>query len=71
VCLPRSDAATVWVRDGEVLTSDGRVAGTKGQVGGCCLVDGKALDEAVEVACRLPGARTGPSRSRPSWGLEG
>jgi hypothetical protein len=47
------------VRDGKVLISDGPFAETKEQIGGYCLIDCKDLDEAIEVASQIPGARTG------------
>ena len=50
--------AAVLVLDGKVLISDGRFAEAKEQIGGYCLIDGKDLDEAIEVASQLPGART-------------
>jgi hypothetical protein len=50
--------AAVLVRDGKVLNSDGPFAETKEQIGGYCLIDCKDLDEAIEVASQLPGART-------------
>ena len=64
---PTSDATTVRVRDGETLTTDGPFAETKEQVGGYFLVDCKDLDEAIEVAAQLPGARTGCVEVRPIW----
>jgi hypothetical protein len=64
---PTSDATTVRVRDGEVLTSDGPFAETKEQIGGYFLVDCKDLDEAIEVAAKIPGARTGTIEVRPIW----
>jgi hypothetical protein len=57
----------VRVRDGETLTSDGPFAETKEQVGGYYLVDCKDLDEAIEVASKLPGARDGSIEVRPIW----
>ena len=62
---PTSDATTVRVHDAKVLLADGRCAETKEQIGGHCLIDGKDLDEAIEVACQLPGARTGTIQVRP------
>jgi hypothetical protein len=50
--------AAVLVLDGKVLISDGPFAETKEQIGGYCLIDCKDLDEAIEVASQLPGART-------------
>ena len=64
---PTSDATTVRVRDGEVVTSDGPFAETKEQIGGYYLVDCKDLDEAIEVAAKIPGARTGSIEVRPIW----
>jgi hypothetical protein len=64
---PTSDATTVRVRDGEVLTADGPFAETKEQIGGYYLVDCKDLDEAIEVASKIPGARHGTIEVRPTW----
>jgi hypothetical protein len=64
---PTTDATTVRVRDGEVLTADGPFAETKEQMGGFYLVDCKDLDEAIEVAAKIPGARIGTIEVRPIW----
>ena len=64
---PVADATTVTVRDGKVLTSDGPFAETKEQIGGYFLVDCRDLDEAVEVAAKIPGARHGSIEVRPTW----
>jgi hypothetical protein len=64
---PTTDATTVRVRDGEVLTADGPFAETKEQVGGFYLVDCKDLDEAIDVASKIPGARIGTIEVRPIW----
>jgi hypothetical protein len=66
---PTTDATTVRVRDGEVLTSDGPFAETKEQIGGFYLVDCKDLDEAIGVASKIPGARNGSVEVRPIWEL--
>ena len=55
------------VRDGKVLTADGPFAETKEQVGGFYLVDCQNLDEAIEVAAKIPGARDGSIEVRPIW----
>jgi hypothetical protein len=62
-----SDATTVRVRNGEVLSTDGPFAETKEQLGGYFLVDCKDLDEAIEVAAKIPGARHGSIEVRPIW----
>jgi len=66
---PTTDATTVQVRDGEVLTSDGPFAETKEQIGGYYVVDCKNLDEAIEIAAKIPGARVGTIEVRPIWEL--
>jgi hypothetical protein len=66
---PTTDATTVRVRDGEVLTSDGPFAETKEQMGGFYLVDCADLDEAIEVAAKIPGARNGSIEVRPIWDM--
>src|SRR5690349_25165939 len=61
---PTTDATSVQVRDGEVLTSDGPFAETKEQIGGFYLIDAKDLDEAVEIASKIPGAEIGRASCR-------
>jgi hypothetical protein len=62
---PTATATTVRVRDGETLTTDGPFAETKEQLGGFYVVECKDLDEAIEVAARIPDARTGSVEVRP------
>src|SRR3954471_11317733 len=64
---PTTDATTVQVRDAKVLTSDGPFAETKEQIGGFYLVDCKDLDEAIEIASKIPAASTGSIEVRPIW----
>jgi hypothetical protein len=66
---PTSDATTVRVRNGEVLATDGPFAETKEQLAGFYAVDCKDLDEAIEVASKIPGARDGSIEVRPIWEL--
>ncbi len=66
---PTSDATTVQVRDGKVLTADGPFAETKEQIGGYFVVECKDLDEAIEVASQIPGARDGTIEVRPIWSM--
>ena len=58
-------ATTVRVRDGETLTTDGPFAETKEQLGGFYVVEAKDLDEAVEIAARIPDVRGGSIEVRP------
>jgi hypothetical protein len=62
---PTTDTTTVRVRNGEVLASDGPFAETKEQMGGFYLVDAKDLDEAIDLASKIPGARKGAIEVRP------
>jgi len=56
---PSAGARTVRVRNGKTVATDGPFAETKEQLGGYYTVDAKDLDEAVAIAARIPGARTG------------
>jgi hypothetical protein len=64
---PSTNATTVRVRDAEVLTTDGPFAETKEQIGGYFVVECDDLDTAIELAAKLPGARTGSIEVRPIW----
>ncbi|HEV7647129.1 MAG TPA: YciI family protein [Actinophytocola sp.] len=67
VLHPPGDAATVRVRDGEVLVADGPFAETKEQIGGLSVIECANLDEAVAVAAAHPVARYGLVEVRPLW----
>jgi hypothetical protein len=58
-------AVTVRRRDGKLSTIDGPFAETKEQLGGYYLIEARDLDEAVQVAGRIPGARHGSIEVRP------
>jgi hypothetical protein len=62
---PVSTATTVKVRDGKRLVTDGPFAETREQLGGFFMVEAKNLDEAIEIAGRIPGARKGTVEIRP------
>ena len=62
-----TDATTVRVRDGQVLTTDGPFAETKEQIAGFDILDCADLDEAIEVAAKHPVARFGKLEVRPFW----
>ena len=66
---PTASATTVRVRDGEVLTTDGPFAETKEQMGGFYLVECNDLDEAIEVASKIPSAQHGSIEVRPIWDM--
>src|SRR4051812_48247351 len=63
--LPTSSATTVRVRDGKTLTTDGPFAETKEQLGGFYLLNCENLDQAIEMAAKIPGAAKGSIEVRP------
>lgn len=58
-------ATSVKVRDGKRLVTDGPFAETREQLGGFYMVEAKDLDEAIDIAGRIPGARKGTVEIRP------
>ena len=58
-------ATTVRVRNGKTVVTDGPFAETKEQLGGFYLIEAKNLDEAIEIASRIPSARVGSIEVRP------
>ncbi len=63
--LPTNTATTVRVRDGKTVTTDGPFAETKEQLGGFYLLTCKDLDEAIELAAKIPAAEDGSIEIRP------
>jgi hypothetical protein len=62
---PVSTATSVRVRDDKRLVTDGPFAETREQLGGFFMVEAKNLDEALDIAGRIPGARKGTVEIRP------
>ncbi|HEY6195858.1 MAG TPA: YciI family protein [Candidatus Eisenbacteria bacterium] len=62
---PTTTATTVRVRNGKLSTTDGPFAETKEQLGGYYLVEARDLNDAIQVAARIPGARLGSIEVRP------
>ncbi len=62
---PVSTATTVRIRNGRMSTTDGPFAETKEQLGGFYLVEARDLNEAIQVAAKIPSARTGSIEVRP------
>jgi hypothetical protein len=56
---PIETATTVRVQDGQTLTTDGPYADTKEVFGGYYVFEADNLDEAIELAARIPAARLG------------
>jgi len=68
---PTATATSVRVRGGRRLVTDGPFAETREQLGGYFLVEADDLDEAIEIAERIPGARWGTVEVRPVVELPG
>jgi hypothetical protein len=56
---PTSETSCVRVREGKRIVTDGPFAETREQIGGFFLIEAGDLEEAVEIASRIPGARIG------------
>ena len=67
---PVESATTVRVRGGRATITDGPFAETKEQLAGFYLVDAANLDEAIEIAAKIPPAREGSVEVRPVRQLE-
>ena len=55
---PTSTAATVRLRDGKRLVTDGPFAETREQLGGYTLIDAKDMDEAIGIAADFLGTKS-------------
>jgi hypothetical protein len=66
---PVRTAATVRVRNGKLSVTDGPFAETKEQLGGFILIEARDLNEAIQVAAKIPSARLGSVEVRPVWEL--
>ena len=63
-------AVTVRMRNGKISTTDGPFTETKEQLGGFILIDARDLNDAIQVAAKIPLARFGGIEVRPIWELE-
>ena len=64
-------ATSVRVRDGKRLVTDGPFAETREQLGGYFLIDVNDLDEAINIAGRIPTSRWGTVEVRPTIEIPG
>jgi hypothetical protein len=62
---PVETAATVRVRNGQLSVTDGPFAETKEQLAGFYLIDARDLNDAIQVAAKIPPARAGSVEVRP------
>jgi hypothetical protein len=62
---PSTTATSVRMRQGRLNATDGPFAETTEQLGGYYLIEARDLNDAVQVASRIPGARVGTIEVRP------
>jgi hypothetical protein len=62
---PVATASTVRVRQSKLSTTDGPFAETKEQLGGYYLIEAKDLNDAIQVAAKIPASKTGSVEVRP------
>src|SRR6266850_7927227 len=62
---PIHTATTVRIRNGKMSTTDGPFAETKEQLGGFYLINARDLNDALQVAAKIPSARLGSVEVRP------
>ena len=68
---PSTETVSVTVRDGKRLVTDGPFAETREQIGGYFMVEAASLEQAVDIAGRIPGATIGTVEVRPVREVEG
>lgn len=66
---PAHQAVTVRLRQGRVSVTDGPFAETKEQLTGFYLVEARDLNDAIQIAAKVPSARIGSVEVRPIWEL--
>lgn len=62
---PVNTATTVRVRNGRLMVTDGPFAETKEQLAGFYLIEARDLNDAIQVAAKIPPAREGSVEVRP------
>ena len=68
---PTSTAASVRVRDGKRVVTDGPFAETREQLGGIFLVEAESREKAIEIAGQIPAGRWGTVEVRPVMEITG
>jgi hypothetical protein len=58
-------ATTVRVRNGRLSITDGPFAETKEQLAGFYMIEARDLNEAIQIAAKIPPARVGSVEVRP------
>jgi hypothetical protein len=58
-------ASTVRIRNGKMVVTDGPFTETREQIGGFVLLEARDLNQAIQLASRIPPARLGGVEVRP------
>jgi hypothetical protein len=67
---PVETATTVRVRNNKLSTTDGPFAETKEQLGGFVFIEASDLNDALQIASKIPSAKLGTIEVRPIQELE-
>lgn len=62
---PVATATTVRIRNGRLTVTDGPFAETKEQLAGFYLIEARDLNEAIQIAAKIPPAEVGSIEVRP------
>jgi hypothetical protein len=68
---PTSTATSLRIRDGKRLVTDGPFAETREQLGGYFLIDVPDLDQAIDIAAKIPAGKRGTVEIRPVMEISG
>jgi hypothetical protein len=68
---PTSTATSLRVRDGKKVITDGPFAETREQLGGYFIIQAENLDQAIDIAGRIPAGRWGTVEIRPVLEIAG
>jgi hypothetical protein len=68
---PTSTATSIRFQEGKRMVLDGPFAETREQLGGFFIVDAKNLDEAIDIAGRIPAGKFGTVEIRPVMEISG
>ena len=68
---PTSTATSLRLQDGKRIVTDGPFAETREQLGGYYIINAENLDQAIDIAARIPGAKKGTVEIRPMMDMPG
>ena len=69
--LRTTEAKSVKMRAGKRIVTDGPFAETREQLGGYFMVEAESMEEAIDIAAKIPGGRWGTVEVRPVLEIDG